>query len=288
MFLYLLHFVANISVIIAVSTAYFVIFKNRQFNMFSDVAFLGFEKPEYANRNKEPWYKPERFWRVSVLILGFGGTCYMLYGGFKGLFSWMPYSWRDEEGDWAALSMAGTFSFMGTMAIYSLFSKLGSMIRDKENLIKEVWFQYALRDGIRDFLTSSETQLRYQLNFCYLLAITSNMVDKYDLILTIIAKQRNLIGDNETSPKPNYSDELHGVLYTLNKKKGQELINADKLEKAFRTNEGPRSPSLDSGFSFDAGSYHVKLVKFAIWAELNGKIYALEEFLRNEARWYFR
>ncbi len=288
MLLYLLHFIANISVIVAASTAYFVIFKNRQFNMFSEVALLGFEKSEYINRNEEPWYKPERFWRMLVLVLGFGGTCYILYGGFKELFSWMPYSWRDEEGEWTAISMAGAFSFMGTLAIYSLFSKLDSIIEDKENLVEEVWFQYSLRDGIRDLLTSSDMQLRYQFKFCYLLTTASNMVDKYDFILTTIAKQRKLIGDNELPPKPSYSDELYRVLHILKKRKGQELINADRLEKALRTNEGSRQPSLDSGYGFEAGSYHVKLVKFAIWAELNGKIDALEQFLRNEARWYFR
>jgi hypothetical protein len=288
MLFYFLHFIANISVIIAASTAYFVIFKNRQFRIFSEVALLGFEKPAYINRNKEPWYKPERFWRMSVFVLGFGGTCYILYGGFKELFSWMPYSWRDEEGEWIAISMAGTFSFIGALAVYSLFSKLSSIIDEKESLVEEVWFQYALRDSIRDLLISSDMQLKYQFDFCYLLITATNRVDKYDFTLTSIARLRKFIGDNELLPKPDYSDELYRVLHILKKRKGHELINLDKLEKAFRTNEGPRYPSLDSGSGFEAGSYHVRLVKFAIWAELNGKIDVLEQFLRNEARWYFR
>ena len=288
MHIYVLHFIANLSVIVAVITSYLVIFERRRFNLFVEAAFLGVKKPEYLNRNQEPWYKPERLWRMAILLLGLGGTCCMLYGGFKELFSWMPYSWRDEQGEWAAISMAGTFSFVGALVVYTLFSKIASIIEVKESLVEEVCFQYALRESIRDFLTASEGLLEYKFNFCYLIAIASDVLDKYDLILTSIARQRKLISDNELLPKIDHSDSFYGILRVLREQRGRELINSYQLEKNLQTNEGPRAPSLDFQDVFDAGSYHVKLVRLAIWAELNGKVDALKQFLISEARWCFR
>ena len=287
---YLFHFIGLASVAVAIVMGYLASFKVNHYKTFEARAGGYFRDDA---RRTVPWYVPKRLWRISLLVFGFLGTCYILYGGTRQLTSWFPYSWRDEDGDWTAINTAITLGFFAACFAWSFMGRVQKLLKDGESAqwrsqYRELTNSYLLK------LTQAKDEgsiLRYR-NMAYLMADHGGTQTQRQLATNITYGMEPYRGENRASLKDPTLKLEANILFRLieNQVQVNKLLNGDDLinalEDAANGVEPPRKVS--SYNNEDPITDQIRLEELVFWANETDSLGAMKEFFETKAMWYPR
>ena len=278
---YFFHFIGLASVIVAIAMGYWATFKINAFMVFMERVGGHFREP-IRSYDTIPWFVPERLWRILLLIFGFFGTCYLLYGGTKQLTSWFPYSWRDKDGEWSAIITSFTLCFLAACLVWGFVGKIQKLLENGESA-KWTWqfMDLTNRYLLKLIWEKDEKSILFYYGMAYLIAMRGG-TDTQRQLVKQIGYGRERLMDPSVKPKASILINRLEKQVQLNK-----LMNVGAL-----IDQLPKAPN---GFNphQTGGTYENKdpitdqifLKELVIWANETDSLDAMDEFFKTKAYW---
>jgi hypothetical protein len=281
---YFFHFIGLASVIVAIAMGYWATFKINAFMVFMERVGGNF-RDTVRSEQTIPWFVPERLWRILLLIFGFFGTCYLLYGGVKQLTSWFPYSWRNEEGDWTAIQTAWILCFFAAYLVWGFVGKIQKLLENGESA-KWTWqyLEMANRYLLQLIWEKDEKSILFYYGMAYLIAERGGTNTQRQLAKQIVYGRERLM---DPSVKPKASSLLNWLEKQVQLNK---LMNVgaliDQLPKAPNGSK-PHQSELTYE-NKDPITDQIFLEELVFWANETDGLDAMDEFFKTKAYWYPR